>query len=104
MALAVRQANLEEKLPAELDDWTVVGFSDAAVGFIDSILLGQASHKHWKAGGFALKALAANRIVLPKVAPDQQLGTSGSGEHIVAKGSVGAIFYRFSTVFRLFSD
>jgi hypothetical protein len=53
------------------------------VEFIDSILLGQASHKHWKAGGFALKALSINKVALPKIKTGQALGALPSTKHLL---------------------
>lgn len=64
-----------EPNPADLVDWAVIGFSDAAVGVIDNILLEQTSHKHWKPEGFVAKTEEhhESKVVLPRVDAGKRL-------------------------------
>jgi hypothetical protein len=70
----------EDPHPADVTDWVVVGFSDAAVDFIDSILTAQSLHKHWKAGGFAVSAFLQTKVTLPKIQAGQRLKAGAGGK------------------------
>ena len=71
-----------EQSPADVADWAVLGFSKAAVDFIDSILRAQNAHRHWKAGGFAVANITASNVMLPRIEAGKRLKAVEDGTSV----------------------